>query len=141
MNFISDIVSRIRPTIKIGSDGTSTVSIEFQQSLTANNVDERIARLSQVHRDLLAAAQAVEALQEEANVRKSEVEVLRESVDRLSKDKDVSAAVLTLDQESIARLFANANKRLQSRSIWLGIIIGLVTGFLSSLAVWYLTTL
>ncbi|MCK4642529.1 hypothetical protein KAU32_02710 [bacterium] len=140
MNIFVKILSRFKPSIRIGSDGTPVFSIDFQESLTAVKVDERIANLSKVHHDLLEAAQATEQLHQEAIATKEDLSTLRDRVERLNKDKKTSETVLSLDQESLARLLADANKLLKGRSVLVGILIGLITGFLSSWAVWYLTS-
>lgn len=112
------------------------VGIEFEESKT---IDERIARLGEIKGDLEGAIKAVDELEKEALERKTEVELLQESVQKLEKDKDAVESLLKIPEDSFSRILSRATSKSRMKGIIEGIIIGFVTGTLSSFLVWYLT--
>ena len=113
--------------------------LDLNQALDPKVVDERIARLDQIHADLHAAAEAVQALQREARDNRTEAESLRAAVRQLEQDKVTAETLLQVPEDSFSRMLARANAKARTRGIVEGLMIGLSTGALSSLAVWYLT--
>lgn len=109
---------------------------ELEDSKT---IDERIARLGEIKDDLTGAIKAVDELQKEALTRKSEVELLQESVQKLQKDKDAVESLLKIPEDSFSRILTRATSKSRVRGIIEGSIIGFITGALSSLLVWYVT--
>lgn len=112
------------------------VGIEFEESKT---IDERISRLAEIKGDLEGAIKAVDELQQEALEKKTEVEKLQESVQKLEKDKDAVESLLKIPEDSFSRILDRATSKSRKRGIIEGIIIGFVTGTLSSFLVWYIT--
>ncbi|MGD8451500.1 MAG: hypothetical protein PVJ57_06750 [Phycisphaerae bacterium] len=117
-----------------------TYEIPLDQFTDSKSVDERIARLAAVRRDLEAAADAVTSLQREANVRKTEVEELRGTLVRLHEDKESAEKLLAVSTESIARILKSASSKGRIRGLAEGVVIGLATGVASSAIVWYFTS-
>lgn len=113
--------------------------MDLAQALDQKTVDERIARLDQIRSDLNGAIDAVTELQREAQDNKKEAESLRQSVKQLEQDKFTAEALLSVPEESFARMLARANSRARIRGLLEGAAIGFVTGALSSWLVWYLT--
>jgi FtsZ-binding cell division protein ZapB len=113
--------------------------MDLAQALDPKTVDERIARLDQIKSDLNGAIDAVTELQREAQDNKKEAESLRQSVKQLEQDKVTAETLLSVPEESFARMLARANSRARIRGLLEGAVIGFVTGALSSWLVWYLT--
>jgi len=114
--------------------------VQLDDLLNPASVDQRIASLSRVHEDLLGAVAAVEALQSEALDRKREVKQLEEAMHALEQDRNAAETLLKVPEESFVRLIARAASQGRTRGIIEGLVIGFVTGTLSSLFVWYLTS-
>jgi hypothetical protein len=115
------------------------VQVNLDELLRSQDVDERIAKLSEIKRDLEAAVFAVSSLQAEAETKKTEVETLRSAAKQAVEDEQTAEKLLTVPEESLARVIAKANARGRSRGVVEGILIGLLTGAGSSFLVWYLT--
>lgn len=103
------------------------------------SVDERIAKLAAIQSDLEAAIEAVKSLQRSATESKAEAEELQRTVAKLQQDKRTAESLIKVPEESFARLMHNANAKARGRGLIEGLGVGLVTGFLSSLLVWYVT--
>ncbi len=138
-NIFKKIFDKLRPTIRVDPNGSISMALEFQETLSEDHIDERIGKLSKARNYLLETVQAIDQLEAEAQERKSEVLTLREHVELLETDKKASEQILSMNQESVGRLLQKANKQTSRRSMIIGIIIGLFTGFISSYAVWFLT--
>jgi len=119
--------------------GHISYEVGVDELLNSKNIDERIARLGEIKRDLQGAIEAVEGLQTEALERKGEVEHLQQTVRKLEEDKSTAETLLKMPEESFARLISRASAKSRVRGIIEGLIIGFITGALSSLLVWYLT--
>ena len=115
------------------------VEVPLAEILNTTSIDERIAKLDTIKRDLQGAIEAVEGLQDEAQKRKGEVDDLQQTVERLREDKDTAQTILRLPEESVARLISRASSKGRIRGAIEGVIIGFLTGALSSFLVWYLT--
>ena len=102
--------------------------LDLNQALDPAQVDERIARLDQIHADLKAAAEAVQELQREARDNRTEAESLRAAVRQLEQDKVTAETLLQVPEDSFSRMLARANSRARIRGIVEGLAIGLVTG-------------
>lgn len=112
------------------------LNIELENPKT---IDERINRLGEIKQDLEGAIKAVDELEKEAVKRKSEVENLQESVQKLEEDKNAAESLLKIPEDSFTRILDRATSKSRIRGIIEGLIIGFVTGTLSSFLVWYLT--
>lgn len=113
--------------------------MDFGQALDPRTVDERIARLAQIHADLHAAAEAVAELQREARDNKREAESLRQAVERLEQDKVTAETLLRVPEDSFARMLARANSKARIRGLLEGALIGFGTGAGSSYLIWLIT--
>ena len=102
-------------------------------------VDERIAKLAAIQEDLHAAIQAVKSLQDSALNSKAEAEELQKTITRLQQDRKAAEDLIKVPEESFARLLHGATAKARGRGLLEGLGVGLLTGFLSSLLVWYLT--
>jgi tetrahydromethanopterin S-methyltransferase subunit A len=118
------------------------LSYEWQINdvLDSKDVDERIARLGEIKRELEGAIDAVTSLQKEANTRKQEVDNLSVAIDCLQQDKQAAEQILKIPKESVARIISEANSKGRIRGIIEGVILGLITGIISSALVWYFTS-
>lgn len=103
-------------------------------------VDERISKLADIQADLEAAIEAVKVLQKSATESKAEADALQATIVRLQADKRVAEELTKVPQEAFARLLHTATAKGRGRGLLEGVGIGLTTGFVSSLLVWYLTT-
>ncbi len=115
------------------------VQVNLDELLRSSDVDERIERLSEVKRDLEAAVEAVSVLQAEAVSKKAEVETLRSAAKQAAEDRETAEKLLTVPEESLARVIAKANSRGRVRGILEGALVGFLTGAGSSYLVWYFT--
>ena len=105
----------------------------------AEDVDARIKKLSQVRDDLQAAVIAVDSLRVEATQRHDEVHKLRDAVAQLKQDHQTTQTLLEVPKESFARVLSEVSARDKLRGRIEGVVLGLITGGVSSYAVWYLT--
>jgi hypothetical protein len=141
MSQISQVISAIKSNSKVSvSLPFLRYELDLTQALDPVTVDERIARLDKIRDELEAAAVAVGELRREAQDNKKEAESLRESVKKLEQDKVTAETLLQVPEDSFARMLARANSKARIRGIVEGLSIGLVTGAISSLGVWYLTS-
>lgn len=137
---IQSIVSVLKRSSKLSvSLPFLRYEMDLAQALDPKTVDERIARLDQIRSDLNGAIDAVTELQREAQDNKKEAESLRQSVKQLEQDKVTAETLLSVPEESFARMLARANSRARIRGLLEGAVIGFVTGALSSWLIWYLT--
>lgn len=134
MRKLAEILKKVR--FRISPVGIEVVLDELGDSST---VDERIARLGQVKRDLEAAINAVSSLQAEATDRKTEADQLQAVISRLQEDKNTAESLLRVPEESLVRLVGRAGSKGRIRGLIEGGVIGFVSGVLSSLFVWYVT--
>ncbi len=140
MSQIQSVIDAIKKNSKVSvSLPFLRYELDLTQALDPATVDERIARLDQIKADLTAAAEAVAELQREAQDNKKEAQSLRESVKQLEQDKVTAETLLQVPEESFSRMLARANAKARTRGIIEGASVGLLTGVLSSLLVWYAT--
>lgn len=140
MSQIQSVIDAIKKNSKVSvSLPFLRYELDLTQALDPATVDERIARLDQIKADLTAAAEAVAELQREAQDNKKEAQSLRESVKQLEQDKVTAETLLQVPEESFSRMLARANAKARMRGIIEGASVGLLTGVLSSLLVWYAT--
>jgi peptidoglycan hydrolase CwlO-like protein len=116
-----------------------TYEVTLDDLFSSKNIDERLARLGEVKKDLQGAIEAIDNLQSEALERKSEVGQLQQTIEKLQEDKTTAEALLQFPEESFARVLSRATAKSRTRGIIEGLTIGFVTGALSSLLIWYLT--
>ena len=113
--------------------------VNLNDIVDSATVDERIAKLGEIKRDLEAAIVAVESLQGEAEARKVEADSLRNTVQQLNEERTTAEALLRVPEESFVTLLTRANSKGRWRGIMEGVMVGFVTGVLSSFVVWYFT--
>jgi hypothetical protein len=82
------------------------------------------------------AADAIQLISEESKQKKIELDELRLRLAEINKDKETIEKVLQIDQDSFSRLLISTNKKTEKRSILIGIVIGFLTGTVSSYLVW-----
>lgn len=142
MSKITDFLKSVRPIISFdASSGSPSFAIELDRKIQLNNkeIEDRINQLDDVKDKLIKAADAISHISDESRRKKTELELLRNKLEQINKEKEVAETILEVDKESFARLLISTNKRTEKRSILIGIGIGFVTGSLSSLLVWLLT--
>ena len=116
-----------------------SIEIDFRELVDSKPIDDRIAHLDQIHKDLIAASQAVETLKSEAVTNRDEVENLRKAISVLEQDRKSAEIALDIPEESFSRLISRATSRGRTRGIIEGVFIGLVTGGASSWLGWSFT--
>jgi hypothetical protein len=104
-----------------------------------SNVDQRLKRLSTIKSDLQDSILAIKELEKEGLKKKREVDNLRAVVQKLTKDKTTTESLLRLPEENFARVLSRATATGRVRGLIDGVLIGLATGIVSSLIVWYFT--
>lgn len=114
--------------------------IELDKVTDPTSIDERITRLASIRQDLAEAIDAVRSLEQDSITKRNELENLENVVARLRQDKAVAEQTLELPQESLSRLIAKASSLTRWKGRFEGVVIGLVTGIISSLVVWWLTS-
>jgi hypothetical protein len=138
IDYIKSGVSRIT-IVSLGFPG---IAFELEKKIEFNNkeIEERIIQLDDIKSKLIEAADAINQISTDSKQKKVELEELIKKYQEIKQDKDESEKLLQLNKDSFGRILTSTNKQTERRSILIGIIIGFVTGTLSSLLVWYLTT-
>lgn len=113
--------------------------VSLNDALDSQNIDTRIARLTDIKEELESAILAVESLQNEAHENKQQVNYLQERIRELEEDKNTAEAILKVPQDSFVRLIEQASSKGRMRGWFEGLIIGLLSGVVSSLAAWFIT--
>ena len=122
----------------VGAGGPS-IRVSLADALSPEGIDDRIAKLDAIQRDLAAAVAAVGELKKQALERKDEVQELQDRVKQLQEDRAAAEQMLKPPEDAVIRLYSRAAGRNRLRGIIEGLVIGFVTGALSSLLIWYLT--
>jgi peptidoglycan hydrolase CwlO-like protein len=102
-------------------------------------IDERLTKLTKIQEDLGDAMKAVAELQKSATTAKKEADELESEVGRLRQDRAVAEEMVKVPEEAFGRLLARASAKGRGRGLLEGIVVGLLTGGLSSWVVWYFT--
>ncbi len=103
------------------------------------SIDERIAKLAEIQADLEAAIEAVKELQKGAAASKKEADEMQISVEKLKEDKRAAEDLVKVPEEAFARMLGRASASGRGRGLIEGIVVGLITGFTSSLLAWWVT--
>lgn len=103
------------------------------------SVDERIKKLYTIKDDLEKAMEAVDEMTNEAITKQGELQRIRTDIEELSKDKSTLVNVLMQEESSLFRIIKKATSRGQWVGIIEGLIIGIITGCISSYLIWYIT--
>lgn len=103
-------------------------------------IDARLKKLDSIKWDIEAAVEAVTEIQRDARLSKEKTESLQKEILALKTDQEAAEAMLQAPRDSVVRFLGTAisNDRRQGRIE--GVLIGLVTGALSSWVIWFLTT-
>lgn len=103
-------------------------------------IDARLKKLDSIKGDIEAAVEAVTEIQRDARLSKEKTESLQKEIIALKADKEAADAMLQAPRDSVVKFLGAAisNDRRQGRIE--GVLIGLLTGALSSWAIWFLTT-
>jgi hypothetical protein len=134
-------IKSIRPVISFDQYGATSIAFELDKKIRLNNeeIEARINQLDDVKKSLIMAADAIQLISEESKQKKIELDELRSRLAEINRDKETIEKVLQIDQDSFSRLLISTNKKTEKRSILIGIVIGFLTGTLSSFLVWILT--
>lgn len=103
-------------------------------------IDARLKKLVTIKDDIEAAVEAVTELQRDATSNKKELERLRQEILTLKADKEAAEAVLQAPKDSVLKFLSTAISDDRRKGRIEGILIGLLTGAVSSWAIWFLTT-
>ena len=105
---------------------------------SSENIDKRIASLSEIKSDLLKSVEAVEVLQKESSEKKQELENLQEALDQLEQEKSATEKILNIKKEDLASIINDATKKSRLAGLVWGFVIGMITGVASGILVWLL---
>lgn len=142
MNKVIELLMRLSPRLSLDSYGIPNIVIELDKKIELNNkeIEERINQLDDIKSKLIETANAVNQISTDSKQKKAELDELIRKYQEIKQDKNESEKLLQVNKDSFGRILLSTNKKTEIRSIWYGIIIGFVTGTLSSLLVWYLTS-
>ena len=102
-------------------------------------IDERLQKLAKIQDDLGDALHAISELKNSAISSKREADSLEKEVNRLREDKAVAEELIKVPEEAFARMLSRVSAKARARGLLEGIAVGLFTGIVSSLTVWYFT--
>lgn len=111
--------------------------IDFTEMLSSKSVDERISKLSKIHDDLLDAVEAVNELEKEAELNKTEIEKAKSKIAELQGDQEATKELLKISEPAFARVLKKATKKTR----WTSMIIGFILGIFASLIASYVRSL
>ena len=142
MSKLIDYFKSLTSRITIDSSGIPSIVIELDKKIELNNkeIEERISQLDDIKSKLIETANIVNQISTDSKQKKAELDELVKKYQEIKQDKDESEKLLQVNKDSFARILLSTNIKTERRSIWIGIIIGFVTGTLSSLLVWYITS-
>ncbi|MDD3939761.1 MAG: hypothetical protein PHF49_03915 [Patescibacteria group bacterium] len=128
--------------ITIDTFGLPNILFELDKKIELNNkeIEERIDQLDDIKNKLIETANAVNQISTNSKQKKVELDELIKKYQEVKQDKDESEKLLQVNKDSFGRILLSTNKKTEKRSIVIGFIIGIVTGTLSSLLVFYLTS-
>jgi len=98
-----------------------------------------VRQLGEVQDSLRTALAGIESVRVDALERTREAEELRDQVAKLNDDQQAAEAMLSVSEESVARLIARANRRGAWKGRIEGVVIGFLSGVSSSILVWWFT--
>lgn len=136
---INAFFKNLRPVITVEANtGTPSISFELAKKLDIDNkeIEDRINQLDEVREKLIKAADAISLISDESKKKKVELDNMHVKFESLKKDKETAEKILQVDKDSFARLLIETNKKTEKRSIWIGIVIGFMTGTASSLLIY-----
>lgn len=107
--------------------------------ISADEVSHRLESLVSVRHDLEGVLEAIAALEFDAKEKQAERERLKQLLADLQADTKSAEAVLAQPEEAFTRLYLRASSKGRVRGIMEGLLVGFITGALSSLLVWYVT--
>lgn len=124
--------------VDVGLGGPS-IRVSLAEVFSPEGIDDRIAKLDAIQKDLAAAVTAVGELKNQAVERKDELQTLQDQVKQLQEDRAAAEQMLNQPEDAVIRLYSRAAGRNRVRGIVEGLVIGFVTGAASSLLIWYVT--
>jgi len=102
-------------------------------------IDARLKKLDSIKGDIEAAVEAVTEIQRDARLSKEKTESLQKEILALKADKQAAEAILQAPRDSVVKLLGTAISNDRRKGRIEGVLIGLVTGAVSSWAIWFLT--
>lgn len=131
---------------KLKGNGRFRISMPFfsyelklDELFSPSSADDRIKKLDDIKYDLAMAIEAIDGLKQDAVDKRNELEKLNKSLESTREDKETTESVLKLNEESFARILTRASSKGRKRGVIEGVLIGLATGVISSLLVYYFT--
>ncbi|MDD2623043.1 MAG: hypothetical protein WC142_08290 [Bacteroidales bacterium] len=142
MSKLIDYLISVTSRITIDTFGLPNILFELDKKIELNNkeIEERIDQLDDIKNKLIETANAVNQISTNSKQKKVELDELIKKYQEVKQDKDESEKLLQVNKDSFGRILLSTNKKTEKRSIVIGFIIGIVTGTLSSLLVFYLTS-
>ena len=142
MSKLIDYLISVTSRITIDTFGLPNILFELDKKIELNNkeIEERIDQLDDIKNKLIETANAVNQISTNSKQKKVELDELIKKYQEVKQDKDESEKLLQVNKDSFGRILLSPNKKTEKRSIVIGFIIGIVTGTLSSLLVFYLTS-
>ena len=142
MSKLIDYLISVTSRITIDTFGLPNILFELDKKIELNNkeIEERIDQLDDIKNKLIETANAVNLISTNSKQKKVELDELIKKYQEVKQDKDESEKLLQVNKDSFGRILLSTNKKTEKRSIVIGFIIGIVTGTLSSLLVFYLTS-
>ncbi|MDC0723427.1 hypothetical protein [Nannocystis bainbridge] len=104
------------------------------------SIDDRLSRLAKILQDLEDAAAATRELRDEAEQTKEEAEKLKAQVLELQIDKQAAEKLANVEVEPFLRILDKSRDQGLRRARLEGLALGFLSGFASSIAVWYITS-
>ncbi|MDD3331340.1 MAG: hypothetical protein PHQ82_08515 [Bacteroidales bacterium] len=142
MSKLIDYLISVTSRITIDTFGLPNILFELDKKIELNNkeIEERIDQLDDIKNKLIETANAVNQISTNSKQKKVELDELIKKYQEVKQEKDESEKLLQVNKDSFGRILLSTNKKTEKRSIVIGFIIGIVTGTLSSLLVFYLTS-
>lgn len=134
---ITNFFKSIQPTITLDPTGNIMLSFEIQK--TSNDITSTIKNLDRTKDDLLEAINLIDHLKSDLSEKQKKINDSEKILRKIQEDKETTETLLHLDLDSFTRILTDSTKRQRRNSLIIGILIGLMTGFLSSLSVWFMT--
>lgn len=103
-------------------------------------IDARLKKLDSIKADIEAAAEAVAEIQRDARLSKERTESLQKEIIALKADKEAAEVILQAPRASVVEFLGTAISNDRRKGRLEGVLIGLLTGALSSWVIWLLTT-
>ncbi len=148
MNFIYSILSgyaaalnSLFPFTVESADGAIELFFgkHVRTKVRDGDLKARLKRLDAIQASMKEAADDIGLLRDEVAIKLSEMQDLKVTIDKMEKDKDGYEAMLEINRETFTGLMSDVQRKTETRSILIGLAIGLLTGTSSSYLIWFFT--